>query len=415
MTKVYQFGYRISHYPSTRYRNAVILPLLLLLFVAIPAAVVAYGIDPNWAQYPHGFELILFARRFEWPMIALTLVACVAIMGLVISGKRRAWWLIGLAPILTLLGHGFAINPNNAFLINADPIFVPADQASFVAPDDSVLGIVDGPDATAFPFASLYSRPLVVRALRTEPMLLMWSPFANCAAAFRIDRSIQTNELEIVSMPANALLVYNSRIGQFINGITGLTPDGRSPSGFTSRIPTIKTNWARWVKAHPNTTVLAPPDSEAQAPQRAVLPYFPMPADVRDSNPNATVALIASPSSVAVWDSDLGAGPVNFSDPAIVIVRDPATGAPIAFDRHVDEDLVPIFSSRRFRKFPQATMTDSDSATAWTADGRAVDGPLKGKKLRRLEVEDGVYWSVARFWFKNPPVLSPVPVKPASQ
>ena len=230
----------------------MILPVFLLLIAAIPAAVVAYGIDPNWAQYPHGIELILFSRRFEWPMIALTLVACVAILGLVISGKRRAWWLIGLAPILTLLGHRFAINPNNAFLINADPTFVSADRASFVAPDDSVLGIVEGADAMAFPFASLYSRPLVVRELRTQPMLLMWSPFANCATAYRIDRSIQSNELEIVSMPANALLVYNSRVGQFINGVTGLTPDGRVPAGFISRIPTVKTSWDRWVRGAPD-------------------------------------------------------------------------------------------------------------------------------------------------------------------
>src|SRR6202034_1972654 len=175
----------------------VILPLLLLLIAALPATVVAYGIDPNWAQYPHGLQLILFSRRFEWPMIALTLIACVAILGLVIAGKRRAWWLLGLAPILTLMAHRLAINPNNAFLINANPNFVTADHASFIAPEDSVLGIVDGSDAMAFPFASLYSRPLVVRDLRTQPMLLMWSPFANCAMAYRIDRSIQTNELEI--------------------------------------------------------------------------------------------------------------------------------------------------------------------------------------------------------------------------
>jgi hypothetical protein len=387
---------------------------LLLLLAALPSAVVAYGIDPNLAQYPHGLQLILFSRRFEWPMIALTLIACVAILGLVIAGKRRAWWLLGLAPILTLMAHRLAINPNNAFLINANPTFVSADHAPFIAPEDSVLGIVDGPDAMAFPFASLYSRPLVVRDLRTQPMLLMWSPFANCAMAYRIDRSIQTNEIEIVSMPANALLVYNSRVGQFINGITGLTPDGRAPSGFISRIPTIKTNWARWLKAHPNTTVLAPPDSDAEAPQRAVLPYFPMPPTTSNSDPAATVALIGAPSPVAIPDSDLTAGPVNFSDPAIVIVRDPATGAPMAFDRQVDEDLTPTFSAHRFRKFPQATMTDSDSASAWTPDGRAIDGPLKGKKLRRLDIEDAVYWNIARFWFKNPPVLSPVLLKPPS-
>lgn len=391
----------------------MILPLLLLLLAAVPAAVVAYGIDPDWAQYPHGIELILFSRRFEWPMIAVTLVLCVAMLGLIVAGKRRAWWLVGLAPILTLLGHRFATNPNNSFLVNSDPMFVSADRASFVAADDSVVGIIDGSDAVAFPFASLYSRPMVVRDLQTQPMMLMWSPFANCASAYRIDRSIQSNELEIVCMPANALLAYNSRVGQFINGVTGLTPDGRVPAGFISRIPSIKTSWDRWVSAHPNTMVLVPPDSGVEAPRRAVLPYFPMPAD--SSGAESTVALIGGSSPMAIPDADLGAGPVNFSDPAIVIVRDPATGAVTALDRHADEDLIPTFSRRRFRKFPEAMMIDSDSGSAWTADGRAIDGPLKGKTLKRLEIEDGVYWSVARFWFNNPPVLTALPGKPASQ
>lgn len=385
----------------------MILPVLILLLAAVGAGVVAYGVDPNWAQYPHGFQFILFSRRFEWPMIALTLLLCIALIGLIVAGKRRAWWLVGLAPILTLLGHRFATNPNNAFLVNADPVFVSADQASFVGPDDSVVGIMDGSDPVAFPFASLYSRPLVVRGLRNQPMTLMWSPFADSATAYRIDRSIQTNELEIVSMPANALLVYNSRIGQFINGVTGLTPDGHAPEGFGSRIQSTKTNWDRWLKAHPNTTVLAPPDAGTESPRRAVLPYYPMPPSAESVESEATVALIVAPSPMAVLDADLPAGPVNFSNPAIVIVRDPATGAPIAFDRHVDEDLIPIFSARQFRKFPQAMMTDSDSGSAWTADGRAIDGPMKGKKLKRLEIEDGVYWSVAKYWFKNPPLLQP--------
>ncbi|HEY1923482.1 MAG TPA: hypothetical protein VGG44_12090, partial [Tepidisphaeraceae bacterium] len=145
----------------------MILPLLLLILAAIPAAVIAYGIDPNWMQYPHGLSVILFARRFEWPLIALTLVLCVALLALVISGKKRAWWLVGLAPILTLLGHRFAFNPGNSFLVNADPNFVTADHAPFVSADDSVIGIMNGSDAVAFPYSSLYARPLVVCDLQT--------------------------------------------------------------------------------------------------------------------------------------------------------------------------------------------------------------------------------------------------------
>jgi hypothetical protein len=393
--------------------NAVFLPLLLLVLAAVPAALVAYGIDPAWAQYPHGVELILLSRRLQWPLTALTLLLCVALIGLVISGKRRAWWLIGLAPILTLLGHRFAMNSGNAFLVNANPVFVAADQASFMADDEWVVGLIDQSGAVAFPYASLYPRPLVVRNDQAEPMILMWSPFANCATAFRIDRSIRTNELEVVSMPANALLAYNSRIGQFINGVTGTTPDGRRPAGFGSPIPTIKTTWGRWLAAHPGTTVMAPPQG-GEAPRRAVLPYFPMPRDSVNLPPQTTIALIRGPTPVAIADSDLGAGPVNFSEPPIVAVRDPVTGTVTAYDRHIDEDLIPIFSARTFRKFTQATMTDSDSGSAWTAGGRAIDGPSKGKKLQPVEIEDGVYYSVARFWYGNLPLTAPLPPKPAS-
>jgi hypothetical protein len=135
------------------------------------------------------------------------------------------------------------------------------------------------------------------------------------------------------------------------------------------------------------------------------------PSNLGHFDPNATVALIGNPVTAAVLDSDLDAGPVNFSDPAIVITRDPVIGAVMAFDRRVDEDLVPIFSRHSFKKFPQATMIDADSGSAWTPDGRALDGTLKGKKLTRLDVEDQVYWSAARFWFRNPPLLEPVPGK----
>jgi hypothetical protein len=151
-----------------------------------------------------------------------------------------------------------------------------------------------------------------------------------------------------------------------------------------------------------------------EAPRRAVLPYFPMPRDSVNLPPQTTIALIRGPTPVAIADSDLGAGPVNFSEPPIVAVRDPVTGTVTAYDRHIDEDLIPIFSARTFRKFTQATMTDSDSGSAWTAGGRAIDGPSKGKKLQPVEIEDGVYYSVARFWYGNLPLTAPLPPKPAS-
>jgi hypothetical protein len=385
----------------------VLLPLVLLVIASISAAFVAYGINPAWMQYPHGLEIILASRRFEWPLVALTLVACVALIALIVAGKKRAWWLLGLAPIVTLLGHRLALNPSDAFQVNSRPMFVSADHASFMAADDWVVGLIDGPDAVAFPYASLYSRPLVIRTDEAEPMLLLWSPFANSATAFRIDRAIRPNELEVVAMPGNALLAYNSRIGQFINGITGLTPGNQKPTGFVSSIPVVKTTWSRWLAAHPATIVMTPPPNAGDAPRRAVLPYFPMPRDSDKLSADTTIALIRASPATAILDSDIETEPVNLSDPALLFLRNPLTGSISAFSRNIDQDLISTFFSKSFKKIPRAIMTDSDSGSAWTSDGHAVDGPMKGKKLQPIEIEDRVYYNIAKFWYPGLKIKSP--------
>jgi hypothetical protein len=396
----------------------VILPIVVLVFAAAGAALLAYGIDPNWVQYHHGFQLILLTRRFEGPLVALTLAACIALFAITVAGKRRAWWLVGLAPVLALLAHRFAISSNEAFLVNAQPAFVTADRADFLKPNDWIVGLIDGPDPVAFPYASLYPRPLVVRSEEAEPMLLLWSPFANSATAFRIDRSIRPNELEVVAMPGNVMLAYNSRLGQFINGLTGKTPDGHDPTGIGAPIPTIKTTWQRWLAAHPTTLVMLPPAGAGQSPSQPVMPYFPMPPHSADVLNNAasdtTIALIRSDPPIAILDSDLDSVPANFTDPDIVLLRNPRTGAMAAFHRRVDEDLTPQFFPKAFRKLPRAIMTDTDSGSAWTADGHAIDGPLKGKALEPVPIEDGVYLNVARAWYANLKILTPEEIKSAS-
>src|SRR5690349_23176309 len=75
------------------------------------AGVVAYGTHPAWAQYPRGLDFILLARLLQWPFIALSLIGAVILAGTVISGRRRVFWLVGLAPILALFGHRFATDP----------------------------------------------------------------------------------------------------------------------------------------------------------------------------------------------------------------------------------------------------------------------------------------------------------------
>jgi hypothetical protein len=190
--------------------------------------------------------------------MAFTLLLCVAMIGLVAAGKRRAWWLIGLAPVLALFVHRFASDPIRRFGVLDEPAFATIDQASFIADNDYVVGLEFNGSAYAYPFATLYAHPVIFHQDHDQRMVLIWSAFANRAVASTIDRILHARDIEIVSMPANSLLLYNAKLGQFIHGVTGRTSKGEKPTGFADRIPTQKMRWCEWYEQHPNTRVMVP-------------------------------------------------------------------------------------------------------------------------------------------------------------
>ena len=95
----------------------------------------AYGTHPQWAQYDVGLSLIMATRRLQWPLAAVSIIFSLVTCATVISGARRAWWLIGLAPVLALFVHRFATSPLNRFGVNDEPQFVTARDSTFVRID----------------------------------------------------------------------------------------------------------------------------------------------------------------------------------------------------------------------------------------------------------------------------------------
>jgi hypothetical protein len=92
----------------------------------------------------------------------------------------------------------------------------------------------------------------------------------------------------------------------------------------------------------------------------------------------------------------------------LLLLRDPRSGAIRAFERRVSEDLFPLFLQRKdLRQIPAAVLIDSDTQSLWTADGKAVHGPLKGEQLREIPVDDGLYWGVMKFWYPQLALLRP--------
>ena len=362
----------------------------------------SYGTHPDWAQHAYGLTLITLARRLQWPLVALSLVLCIALIALVISGKRRAWWLIGLAPVLALFVHRFTAGPAAPFAVLDEPAFVSAAEATFLREEDYVVGLEFQDDHYAYPYATLFHYPVVAQADHDKRMLLMWSPYANRAMAVNVDRDLRAREIDVVSMPAGALLLYNTRIGQFINGLTARRMDGSVPQGFRSPIRTTRTSWHAWRTEHPDTRVLlAPGGGTAGGPAAPIQPPRKMPPVRSDVPVDQPIALVATTQpAVAVLPEELNANPINLNagDTPVFVFRDPA-GVARAFDRHVDVDLMPPFRTARGAGRKGAAFIDAYTDTAWSVTGVAMDGEMKGKKLTPVPVEEDLTWGVMKCWY----------------
>ncbi len=390
----------------------VLLPLGLLIMAIVSAAAVAYGTSPDLGQYSHGVEAILLARRLQWPMVALSLLFSLGLLLLIVSGRRRAWYLLGLAPVLALFVHRFGPR-DDQFIVLDGPQFVAADHASFLRDDDFVVGLIFESRPYAYPYASLFTTPVILQQDHDQRMILLWNAFANRAMAFHIARDLHARDLEIVSMPRNAMILYDARLGRFINGLTGRTPDDQEVRGIKARLATAKMTWARWKRQHPQTEAMLPPDSTTRmpAPRAPIRPQFKMPpAPLMDVPVEARVAMISTPRPAAILSDDLTNEPLNLriNDTPLLIFRDRQDGIARAFDRHVDDDLTPQFRLNTDPRRKEAVFIDADTNTGWNERGIATDPPpRKAKKLTPFFVEDDLYWGVMKTWYPDLDLLHP--------
>jgi hypothetical protein len=388
----------------------VILPLALIGLAILSAGVMAYGTVPLWGQYSHGIEFIMLSRWLEWPLVSVSILLCIALIALVVAGKKRAWFLIGLGPVVALFAHRFTTQPAGAGIADAPALFAPA-EAPVIAPDDYVVGVHFQEDDFAFPYAALFETPVVIETDHDRRFMLIWSAYANRAVAMSVGHELKARDLEIVSSPANSLLLYNSRLGQFIDGVTGRTPKGEKPAGCIEAIATWKMTWKQWLADHPQTKVFSPPQGVSpHAPTRPILPAYPLPKLSLDRPADTLIAMVGDAHPVALESDAIETAPVNLDvDSVPIFLTRPSKDRPlIAFDRRLPNDLRPKFELARTRRVQGAVFVDSDTNSSWSAQGVWLAGlkELKGKKLSHFPVEDDLYWGVMKFWYPQLKLLS---------
>lgn len=416
----------------------ITLPIILILLALLSAAAVAFGTDASLANMDQGLSIILWSRRMQWLLVGTSVVGSLGLIGLAIADRKRAWWMVGLVPVLLLLVHRFAGERAEDMAVVEDPLFVEIEKADFIKDDDWIVSLKLNDKVFAYPYSALFVEPTVVQAEHDKRIALFWNARANRVTAFVATPEFRARDLDVVSTPADSLLLYNSRFGQFICGVTGLTPDRKKPTGLASAIATTKTTYRKWKSANPAGLVMRPNPralaADNPAPTQPITPLYagsqmkaPTATQLAAATPAETpaprrkVAIVGSSQILAVDASTLSLKPcaVKVDDQPVVLLRlDNSSSSFRAFVRQLDDRSLK-FDAKRDAKLADVRMTDAETGSLWTAAGHAIGSAsaLRGKRLTSLPVDEDVDYEVMKHWmpelevFAEPPAVPPVTLK----
>lgn len=371
-----------------------------LLLVSVLASVwLALGMHPAFAIEFGGLQTIALTRKLQWILLILTIVPCLGLIIIVSASKARVWWLLGLSIVVAMLFFRFSGAERKPIRILDAAAMPTLAEATLASDDEYVVGVVFGDHAFAFPYSGLYRTPIIQLTDFDKRLVLIHSPHANSTTALETSREVRASDLEYVAQPGNSTLVYNRKYGQFIVGLTGKTIEGEEATGVHDTVPTYRMPLMLWRRLYPESKLMLPTPADAGQPGVPLKPKYP-PRLADDSMPPETpIILVRTKPPAALLMGDY-ATPTHTRAGDVPIVLWREQGLLRAFNRTVDTDLFLTFRVKKDRRGVDQ-LVDNQTGSTWTYTGRATAGPLEGKRLNPVTIEENVYWGVSREWFPD--------------
>jgi hypothetical protein len=292
------------------------------------------------------------------------------------------------------------------------PQFVSVAEVDFLDDREPVVVVERNGDARAYPVQILIWHEIANDVVGDEPILVSYCPLCNSTVVFKRTIDGQLYDFGVSGFLRNSdLVMYDRQTESWWQQITGEALVGDLAGTVLEPIPSSTISFADFRAAHPDGLVLSRDTGFSRNYGRN--PYvgydsnddpflFSGRTDDRLDAVDRVVALEIDGEAVAYAFSRLESEPVVNDDvggqPIVVLFRkgtvspldrsainDSAdVGSGVAFSRSL-EDRVLTFAS------DGDTITDAETGSEWTIDGRAVDGPLAGKRLEPV-VHGNHFW-----------------------
>lgn len=280
-------------------------------------------------------------------------------------------------------------------LYEQDVAFEAADTATWLTPDDIVIGYADSRDAWAFPLRILNYHQLINATLNGTPVLVSYCPLCYSGAVF----SRHLNDGRVLTFGnsgafyANDVVMVDHETGSYWYHIAGTAIVGPLTNQQLELLPSNTLTWREWRTQHPNTRVLARPAFNR--------PY--------DFDPFLGLAefLGAAPDTVPLERTPRGVR-MPTAQPVLVLNKGdrwrayplPRSDTPHIWHDTVEGEPLAIFITQQANapaaraydaRLGGETLTfevdghiwrDHETGSRWTFEGVATDGALAGQQLR---------------------------------
>ena len=317
-------------------------------------------------------------------------------------------------PRMKLMDPGYADAEDRRRLRDAikpiyDPVYSDADALPWLQDFHLVVGYESASGAFAYPVLVLNFHELVNDVIDGIPVLITYCPL--CASGVVFSRDVDGETLLFGNTSAlyqSDLVMYDHKTGSYWFQVAGEAIIGEMTGKRLDLLPSMTVPWGRWKEIHPDTKLLVqisrndPPfdDSYASDPFSNLLDGvdkgyfgFPVSADKLDDRlPYGEMVIsVEVNSAVKVYPLQLiGDGTVmdEIGGHRVVVFSLDRGRSGAAYLATVDGQPLTF-------QFAGDVYTDDETSSRWSFNGLALEGPLKGTKLKRLPTRRAFWFSIA--------------------
>ncbi len=305
-----------------------------------------------------------------------------------------------------------------------DPKFVsPASvEASYILEDHLVMGVVINGEAKAYPHNIGWHHEIVNDIVGGESVVVSFCPLTGTGLVFDGTTSEDGRITTGVSglLFNNNLIMYDRRDGQTLYPQMTFTGVQGPRSGEALKLlPVVETTWRYWKQLYPNTRVVSGNAGVYSIGDYTINPYGDYQSISSLPLFSTYPRLDLNPVGDYYEPKEMTLG-VRFGEfakaypfPAIgdeAVINDTVDGNSILVVWYKREQLaIPYLRNLEeqtltFEKVASSNATypfllkDKATGTTWNLKGEAIDGALKGKRLKQVPAHNAFWFAWASFW-----------------